>query len=223
MRQWAREQVIAHHYLHTAPDPRTRAFCYAIALDAAGGRLVGCLWFGRPEATSCFRGRLTFGSQADVARGRAAYDRWEILNLSRVWLNPSVQHGGVFALPGVVPGFTDRKDVFRPTLASAAILRSLQYIGADYLTAHPPCFVEEPYQIRAVLSYCNTRLHRGTIYRASGFELARVNGSGIETWWTPAVAPLSARRDREIRALAEWHPRSQRLRAEREKRKEASA
>jgi hypothetical protein len=71
------------------------------------------------------------------------------------------------------------------------------------------------FELRAVLSYCDTRIHRGTIYRAAGFQLARTNKAGIETWWTPAVAPLAEAQDRDIRARAEITPRSQRIRAER--------
>jgi hypothetical protein len=210
-RSWARKSLIAGHYLRTAPDPRTRPFCYVAIIT---GARVGCLWYGRPEATRCYVGGLTFGSLDDVKRKRAKFDRWEILNLSRVWLSPDVQPGGKWHRPDFVPGFVDRKGVFRSTLASAMIHMSLKRVGSDYLLSHPPCFVEQPYRIRAVLSYCNTQLHRGVIYRASGFSLARVNNAGIETWWTAAVAPLTPVQNRHVRALARTHPRSVRIRAE---------
>jgi hypothetical protein len=113
-----------------------------------------------------------------------------------------------------VPGFVDRKGVFRSTLASTAILASLQTIGRDYLLANPPCFVEQPYKIRVVMSYCNKHLHRGLIYRASGFQFGRVNEDGVETWWTPNVATLTPGENRRIRALAKVHPRSVRIRQE---------
>jgi hypothetical protein len=116
----------------------------------------------------------------------------------------------------VVPGFTDRNGVFRSTLASAAIRQALGQIGADYLLEHPPCFVDEPYKIRAVLSYCDTRLHRGVIYPAAGFALARTNAAGIQTWWMPAVALPTRDEDRRIRALAASCPRSERIRQARE-------
>ncbi len=179
------------------------------------GHPVGCLWFGRPEATCCYTGGLTFGSLADVKAKRAIYDRWEILNLSRVWLSPTVQPSGQFYSPDRLPGYIDRKGKFRSTLASDAIRAALRQIGFDYLSARPPCFVDEPYQIRAVLSYCNTHLHRGVIYRAAGFKLARCNKAGIETWWTDAVSPLSPSGDLGIRSLAAVNPRSVRIRERR--------
>ena len=209
---WASAQVTSFHYLHSSPDPRSRPFAYVVHLDAEP---VGCLFFGRTQAASCYQGGLTYGSPADVAAGRAAFDRWEVLSLSRVWFSPDVQPGGRLHSAEHLPGFTDRRGLFRSTLASAAIRMALGRVGFDYLAAHPPVFVEQPYEIRACLSYSDTRLHRGTIYRASGFWPARTNGNGIETWWTNNVAGLTAEQDRTIRDLAATCPRSRRVRDER--------
>ena len=43
-----------------------------------------------------------------------------------------------------------------------------------------------------MLSYCDTRSHKGTIYRAAGFALSRTNERGIETYHSTAVAPLTS-------------------------------
>jgi hypothetical protein len=210
-REWAAQMVIENHYLHTRPDPRTRPLCYLVEINDVYP--VGCLWFGRPESTRCYVGGLTYGSLADVQAGRAAHDRWEVLNLSRVWFSADVQAGGRLHDPKYLPGFVDRRGVFRSTLASTAIAAALARIGFDYLNAYLPCFLEQPYVIRAVLSYCNTYLHRGVIYRAAGFSLARANKEGIETWWTPAVLPLTELQDRVIRRLSKRDPRAKRIRA----------
>lgn len=223
---WAQEVVIADHYLHAPVDPRCRPLCYLLhyhyafgAHAAAGPRCVGILMFGRPEATRCYTGGLTYGSQADVDAGRATFDRWEVLNLARVWFAPVVQPGGALHRLGPasgLPGFIDRRGLWRSTLASHTIGLALARVGYDYLAARPPVDCADPYQIRAVPSYCDTRVHRGTIYRASGFQLARTNDDGIETWYTTDVAPLSAASDAAIRQLAETNPRSQRIRARRQ-------
>lgn len=126
-----------------------------------------------------------------------------------------VQRGGKWHSPDELPGYLDRRGAFRSTLASTLLRAVLGRVGFDYLTAHPPVDTDYPYHLRAALSYCDTRLHRGTIYRAAGFGLARVNERGIETWWTPTVAPLTAEQDAEVRRLAERSPRSKRIRAER--------
>jgi hypothetical protein len=179
---------------------------------------VGCLFFGRTESTSCFRGELTYGSQADVAMGRARWDRWEVLCLSRVWLSPDVQAGGKLHRADVLPGFADRNGTFRSTLASTVIGSALQRVGCDYLLAYPPVWVAEPYRIAVVMSYCNTRLHRGAIYRAAGFRLARTNAAGIETWYTTAVRELTADKDGVVRQASARSSRCQRLRRQRENR-----
>lgn len=205
---WCRDCVERGHYLRSAPDVRSRPFCNAVRL---GCHYVGCLWFGRTQSTSCYRGLLTYGDADDVRTGRAAYDRWEVVNLARVWLSPDVQPGGPLCGPGL-PGFTDRKGVFRSTLASAAIAMATARVGLDYLLAHPPVWVEQPYAIRVVMSYCDTRLHRGVIYRAANFALARTNADGVQTWYTTAVAPLTAEQDARVRLASERCPRGRRLR-----------
>lgn len=214
---WAQQSVTEYHYLHRPVDSRCSPFAYLIELERGPARAVGCLIFGRPEATRCYEGHLTYGSLKDVRSGKATYDRWEILNLARVWLSAAVQDGsgGRFYSPRFLPGYTDRRGVWRSTLASTAICAALAQIGNDYLLAHPPCFVEEPYEIRACLSYCDTSLHKGTIYRASGFEQARTNERGIETYVTTAVAPLTNYQRDMIEKRAGQSFRSRRHRAAR--------
>jgi len=209
---WAQRQVTEHHYLRAPVDPRSRPFIYIVRLE---GWKVGCLIFGRPESTRCYQGDLTYGSLADVTAGRAQFDRWEGLNLARVWLSPIVQDGGQWCRPSLLPGFIDRRGMWRSTLASTVITMALARVGYDYLVAHPPVDCAYPYQVRAVLSYCDRTKHKGTIYRAAGFQLARTNERQIETWYTTAVQALSAEQDADVRRLADLSQRSQRIRAKR--------
>ena len=213
-REWAQQQVAAHHYLRKRVDPRSRPFVYTVHVQNRAYP-VGCLIFGRPEATRCYDGNLTYGSQADVASGRAQYDRWSELNLARVWLDPCVQPGGACYCRDILPGYVDRRGVWRSTLASTAIRVALKFVGYDYLKAHPPVDCSQPYCIEAVLSYCDLAQHKGTIYRAAGFTLARRNERQIETWFTTDVAPLTEREDATIRRFADQSPRSLRIRARR--------
>ena len=200
------------HYLHTFPDPRCMPMVYSVRLRKTW---VGALVFGRPEASRCFRGGITYGGRADLAAGRCRYDRWEVLNLARVWLLPEIQSGGSAYSPELLPGFVDRKGAFRSSLASTVIHRAIEQVRVDYLLWYPPCFLAEPYQVRAVLSYCDTRVHRGTIYRASGFSLAGTNRAGVETWWTDCVNPLDADEDAQVREASRKHARSQKKRRDR--------
>lgn len=212
---WAQRQVAGHHYLRTPVDSRCSPLAYIVTLEhpAILPQAVGCMIFGRPEATRCYTGALTYGSLADVRSGRAEYDRWEILNLARVWLSPRVQKGGTWCRPSLLPGYIDRRGMWRSTLASSVIEQALERVGYDYLLANPPCFVEEPYEIKVVLSYCDTKQHKGTIYRAAGFKLARINERGIETWYTRAGALITYEHDMvEKRAGQSWRSRRHRAR-----------
>jgi hypothetical protein len=162
------------------------------------GLPVGCLMFGRPESTRCYSGGLRYGSVQDVAMGRAQYTRWEVLNLARVWLDPIVQRGG---------------ERYVPNAATQAIGMALKRIGYDYLLAHPPVYVEEPYQIKICLSYCDTKIHTGTIYRAAGFSLAR-QAWNIQTWIRP-LRPLRQAERKRIEILSVQSERGKRYRAAR--------
>lgn len=202
---FAREMIARNHYLRTFPDPRGMPLTYSVFL---GAEWVGALVFCRPESNRCYQGALTYGSIADRAAGRAEYDRWEVLNLARVWLSPSVQDGGSLCRPDLLPGFTDRKGQWRSTFASGLVRAAILAVRYDYLMFYPPCFLEEPYQIRAILSYCDTRVHRGVLYRAARFGLARVNRDGVETWWSADVPPLDAAQDDAVRKVSRLDSRS---------------
>jgi hypothetical protein len=62
--RWAQEQVIHHHYLHTPVDVRCSPLVYLITLF---DKQVGCLIFGKPEAT---RVNGWYGSVEDVRTGK---------------------------------------------------------------------------------------------------------------------------------------------------------
>jgi len=207
--RWAQETVTRWHYLHRPMDPRTMPEGYAVYL---GGRdPVGLLLFGRPEATKV---NGWYGGVEGVTRGYFEVTRWQVLNLARVYFVPAVQEGGLCFDRVYLPGFVDRRGVWRSTLASSAIRLALGRIGFDYLIKRPPCFLDEPYEIMWVLSYCDTRLHKGMVYRGSGFEQFRKNEKGIETWRV-RVKGLSGNQDDCVREAARVSPRSQRMRVKR--------
>lgn len=209
--------VTQHHYLRKPVDARCSIEGYSVHL--AGGHTVGMFLLGRPQATACYP---WYGSVEDVARGRAACTRWQVLNLARVYFDPCAQLGGSCFRPDLLPGFTDRRGLFRSTLGSTSILAMADRVVLDYLAARPPCFLEEPYELRWLLSYCDTRLHRGVLYRAAGFELFRTNRDGIQTWRLPLRA-LTAAEDAQVRAASLASPRSIAHRERRQRELEATA
>lgn len=150
----AQNLVESQHYLHAKVDPRARPMAYLLHL---GDHLVGCVILGIPHATKCagwwgYPGLPT---------------QWQAVDLCRIWLFPHVQAGGHFCEPGTLPGYIDRKGVFRPTVASWAIAQVLSRVQADRVRLWPPVLLNEPYHIELAISYHDPRYHRGTIYRES--------------------------------------------------------
>ncbi len=203
----AQSVVTAHHYLRKPVDARCSVDGYAVEIEGAAAP-IGYLLLGRPQATKV---RGWYGTVQDLAAGRVACTYWQILNLARVWFDPQVQQGGRLHGPDFLPGFTDRRGRWRSTLASEALRLAAERVRVDYLVRRPPCFLEEPYQLAWLLSYCDRRLHRGVIYRAAGFELYRPHeperGRWVETWRKPLPA-LNAAQDAHVRVAAAISPRS---------------
>jgi hypothetical protein len=205
--------ITLHHYLRTPVDSRCSVEAYgAYCRGWAPEVEAGCLIFGRPEATRC---STWYGSVEDVEAGRCEVTRWGVLNVARVWLSPAVQRGGQCCSAEYgLPGFIDRRGEWRSTLASEVLNAAARTIGYEYLLRRPPCFLDEPYEIRWLMSYADSTIHRGTIYREAGWELYRTNKEGIQTWRTP-LPPLTPEQDAEVRRRAGDSPRSKRYRAQR--------
>ena len=170
--------------------------------------------FGRPEATRCGD---WYGSVSDARTGKCRLTRWEVLNLARVWLDPCLQREGKWYHPqgligpSVLPGFYDRKLYWHSSAASYVIDVALEQIVFQYLVCRPLVWMEESYQIREVLSYCDSRRHKGTLYRTSGFTLVRRNARGIETYVRP-VRSLSYAEQAVIALRSQQDPRCRKLR-----------
>lgn len=209
--KWICSKIEQDHYLHTMPDYRTSYEVFGACLPGFDNLMAAALIFGRPEATRCGN---WYGGVEDVEAGRCEVTRWQVLNLSRFWAHPIFQAGGSYYRPEVLPGFTDRRGTWRSTLASDAIRAAVERIGYEYLLRRPPVYLDEPYEIRWLLSYCDTRLHKGTIYKAAGFELYRTNDAGIQTWRI-RLPELTPEQDVQVQAASLTNPRAIRYRAQR--------
>ena len=199
---WAQQMVCQHHYLHTPVDPRCSPVAYLVLRDS---ERVGCLIFGRPEATRAYG---WYGSVSDTHRSPddpryCPLTRWQILNLARVWLSPDIQHEGKHYIPNA---------------ATHIIAQSLQHIVFHYLMMRPPVWCEEPYELKQCLSYCNSAIHRGTIYQAANFQLVRTNERGIQTY-ARNLRRLTHAEHAAIRNASRSDERARRLRAGREEKR----
>lgn len=162
---WAQATVTSSHYLRAPVDPRARPMCYIIMCE---GYPFGLVILGIPHATRC--------------RGWWGYEglptQWQVVDLSRIWLSPDIQRGGDACEPGIVPGYFDRNNLWRPTVATWAIGEVLQRVQADRVRLWPPVYPAQPYHIRLAISYSDPKFHRGTIYRLAGAAPMFVDQAG---------------------------------------------
>lgn len=158
---WAQKTIEHFHYLKTIPHPQTRSMVYILWYAPNGTpRRLGLCMVGIPHAT---KNKRWYG-----VKGKPT--QWQVVDLNRIWIDPLLQQGGAYCQPGIVPGFTDRGGVFRPTAASWLIGEVLGRVQRDRVAMWPPVFPQQPYHIRLAISYHDPAFHRGTIYKASGAE-----------------------------------------------------
>ncbi len=170
---WAQRVVTERHYLHQQVDPRARPMVYVLGMRYPGDPAddidrMGLVMLGIPHATRC--------------GGWWGYDdlptQWQVVDLCRIWLSPEVQAGGFLCRPDSVPGYYDRRGLWRPTVATWAIEQVLSRVQADRVRLWPPVYPDRPYHIRLAISYHDPRHHRGTIYRHSHAQPMYVDGTG---------------------------------------------
>lgn len=206
--EYCQNLVSTHHYLRQRVHPLGRPLAYILQVE---GRNAGCLIFSRPQ---CTRVLGWFGHLSDVQAGRCRYSQWEILNLARVYILPEFQRGGQSYRPEILPGFTDRKGVWRSTLASCSIEMALARVPVDYLLLWPPVYLDQPWELRQAISYCHETRYRCTLYLAASFDLVRRSQNGLRTY-ARDLRPLTPYERAAILSASKWDQRARRLRAER--------
>jgi hypothetical protein len=176
-RKWVRKICREEHYLHREIHGRARPVAYMVIREVGYRRpdgmfiierrnRVGILVFSRMESSRC---NGWYGSLADVVAGKVKQTQWEMLCLSRCWLDPRIQRGG---------------DWFIKHAASQVVAHAIRHIHYDYLLSYPPAFLDQPWQIRELISYCQSEF-QGTLYKACNFTLVRENREGLKTYSYP--------------------------------------
>jgi hypothetical protein len=141
-RDWLNSMAKAHHYMHRPVHQRAMPFGWAIRFD---GELY------QPDGKPS--GFIMFASiHYTRLRGEFGYaglpTKWQVLSLSRLWLHDSLPRNS----------------------ETVVIAKALKLVQSRWLEVHPPVNWSEPYQVRKVISYSDTRYHQGTIYRAANFR-----------------------------------------------------
>lgn len=185
-----RPTVERDHYLRRWPDPRSEPFGYKLVADHidrhSDGRPLGILVF---KLLQHKRQRGVFGYPGLPTQ-------WQVLDLARVWVHPSLQENRWQGLNRKgAPALMKSNDFSR--MVSLA-LRRVQY---DWLDHHGVRYQELPYHVTLILSYCDRKHHQGIGYRAAGFDLIGETSDGTKDvyerrlrqprWeWIPKQAPL---------------------------------
>ena len=157
---WANSLIVQYHYLHRPVHPRAHPFAYAVKLD---GQAVGCIVMATPH----------FVRQRELFGYPGLPTKWQVLMVSRMWLDPAVQGR--------------QSNGHASNVASCALSKMLKRVQGDWLEHHPPRFLDQPYHIRLILAYADTGVgHEGTIYKAANFQLwSRTNNSRPRHGSTP--------------------------------------
>lgn len=148
---WAQDLVEQRHYLQRKVDRRALPFAYRVELD---GVSVGAIVLAIPHWT---RQNGLFQRQQDWQLGDELPTQWQVLVVSRVWLDPSVQ--------------VSQPNGHASNIASCAIAKVLKRVQRDWIEHHPPRFPSLPYHVRLVIAHSDLGWgHKGVIYSAANFQ-----------------------------------------------------
>lgn len=195
-REWAQRQVELHHYLGQRVHQRARPLAYLIVMTDENEveHRVGCLIFGRMQSSRCAG---WYGSLADVQSGWARLTQWELLTLMRVWIDPRLQRGGLWYIPNA---------------ATRMVSQALKQVSYDYLLLWPPAYLDQPWKLREVISYCHSDRFFCTLYLASNFKLVRENKAGLQTYMRQ-LPQLQPHQIRHIEEASRFNARARQRRA----------
>lgn len=141
-RDWLNTMATKYHYMHRPVHPRASPFGWAVLFD---GRQY------QPDGKPS--GFIVFASAHFTRlKGEFGYPglptKWQVLCLSRLWLHDALPRNS----------------------ETCTMAKALKLVQRRWLEIRPPRFLDQPYHIRKVITYADTRFHNGTIYRAANFR-----------------------------------------------------
>jgi hypothetical protein len=149
--------IVGEHYLHQWPHELSCPFGYRLEVNGVK------FWGGLPLGVILFK-RLEHTKQHGLFGYKGLPTAWQVLDLARVWVNPCLQ--GKLA------------NGHSPAIFSRMVALSLKSVQRDWLEHHPPRFLDQPYHIELIMSYCDRQRHEGVAYRVSGFEKVGITSHG---------------------------------------------
>lgn len=140
--EWLNAMATEYHYMHRPIHQKSCPFGWAVKFD---GEMF------QPDGKPS--GFIVFASiHFTRLGGEFGYPglptKWQVLSLARLWLHDNLPRNS----------------------ETRTIALSLKRVQKRWLDVHPPKFLDEPYHVRKIISYADTRYHDGTIYRAANFR-----------------------------------------------------
>lgn len=131
-----------YHYLHRPIHQKSCPFGWLVKFD-------GDLFAddGLPNGFIMFAS-IHFTKLKDEFGYNGLPTKWQVLSLSRLWLHDSLPKNSETCVIG----------------------KAMKLVQRRWLDVHPPRYLDQPYHIRKIISYADTRFHEGTIYRAANFR-----------------------------------------------------
>ena len=142
-RDWLNEMATTYHYMHRPVHCRAHPFGWQVLFD------------GQNQIATDPCGFILFASiHFTRLRGEFGYEglptKWQVLSLARLWLHDDLPRNS----------------------ETVVIAKAMKLVQRRWLEVHPPKHLDEPYQIRKIISYADTRYHQGVIYRAANFRFS---------------------------------------------------
>lgn len=141
-REWLNAMATEHHYMHRPIHTRAVPFGWSVEFD---GKLY--LPDGKPAGFIVFAS-IHFTKLREEFRYPGLPTKWQVLSLARLWLHDDLPRNS----------------------ETCTIAKALKRVQKRWLEVHPPKYPNEPYHIRKIISYADTRYHEGTIYKAANFR-----------------------------------------------------
>jgi hypothetical protein len=136
------DMATQYHYMHRPVHRKARPFGWTVRFD--GNSHIAD---GKPAGFVMFAS-VHFTRLTGVFGYPGLPTKWQTLSLARLWLHDELPRNS----------------------ETVVIAKTLRLVQARWLEVHPPRWLDQPYHVRVILSYADTRYHNGTIYRAANFE-----------------------------------------------------
>ena len=141
-KKWLNDMATEYHYMHRPIHARAVPFGWRVRFDEQENQPDG-----KPSGFIIFCS-IHYVRLAGVFGFDGLPTKWQVLSLARLWLHDDLPRNS----------------------ETCVIAKAMKMVQRRWLEVHPPRYLDQPYHIRRIISYADTRFHQGTIYKAANFR-----------------------------------------------------